>query len=137
MVRAHKRRSLIYFLSLFLFDSQYRSAKYLAYDNYVPNFLSGRIYSKLFLFAFYHPTSFIFRGSFHYFLRDGIFFLILFHDYDRGFQPDLHPRPFLVGPTWWFSIMISFFFQFSRRIYINSNYLLNPFFQGFNYSKIF
>ena len=60
MVRAHKRRSLIYFLSLFLFDSQYRSVKYLAYDNYVPNFLSGRIYSKPFLFAFYHPTTFIF-----------------------------------------------------------------------------
>ena len=60
MVRAHKRQRLIYFLSLFLFDSQYRSAKYLAYDNYVSNFLYSRIYSKPFMFAFYHPVTFIF-----------------------------------------------------------------------------
>ena len=86
IVRAHKRWSLFHFLSLFLFEFRYRSAKYLAYENCVPNFLSGRIYSKLFLFAFYHPTTFIFHGSFHYSHRDGIFFLVLFHDHDSSFN---------------------------------------------------
>ena len=67
MVRAHKRWSWFHFLSLFILILNTDQLNIWEYDKYVPKILSCRICSKPFLFTFYHPITFIFRGSSNYF----------------------------------------------------------------------